>query len=52
MKIILQRVCSACVRVDGEEVGRVNRGLLVFVAIRTGDCSKDVNYLGAEDSRT
>jgi len=45
MKVILQRVCSACVRVDGEEVGRVNRGLLVFIAIRTGDCSKDVDYL-------
>ena len=45
MKVVLQRVRSACVRVDGEEVGRVNRGLLVFIAIRTGDCSKDVDYL-------
>lgn len=45
MKVILQRVRSACVRVDGKEVGRINRGLLVFIAIRTGDCSRDVDYL-------
>jgi D-tyrosyl-tRNA(Tyr) deacylase len=45
MKVILQRVRSARVRVDGKEVGQINRGLLVFVAIRTGDCSKDVDYL-------
>ncbi|PIE68966.1 MAG: D-tyrosyl-tRNA(Tyr) deacylase [Deltaproteobacteria bacterium] len=37
MKLLLQRVRQGCVRVDGEEVGRVGRGLVVFVGFGMDD---------------
>lgn len=37
MRIVLQRVSSAAVRVAGEEVGRIGRGLLVLVGVESGD---------------
>jgi len=37
MKLVIQRVSSAQVRVAGETVGRIGRGLLVFVAAEKGD---------------
>jgi len=37
MRCVLQRVSSAAVRVDGHEVARIGRGLLVLVGIETGD---------------
>ena len=37
MRLILQRVRSASVRVAGEVVGEIGTGLLVFVGIERGD---------------
>lgn len=37
MRIVLQRVVEASVRVGDEEVGRIGRGLLVLVAVERGD---------------
>jgi D-aminoacyl-tRNA deacylase len=37
MRVVLQRVSSASVTVDGEVVGRIGRGLLVLVGIERGD---------------
>ncbi|MEM7052096.1 MAG: D-aminoacyl-tRNA deacylase [Acidobacteriota bacterium] len=37
MRIVLQRVSSAAVRVDDEEVGAIGRGLLLLVAIEPDD---------------
>ncbi|MGD2116682.1 MAG: D-aminoacyl-tRNA deacylase [Acidobacteriota bacterium] len=37
MRLILQRVSSAAVRVDGEEVGRIGRGMLVLAGVERGD---------------
>ena len=37
MRIVLQRVSSAAVRVEGEVVGEIGRGLLVLVGIERGD---------------
>jgi D-tyrosyl-tRNA(Tyr) deacylase len=45
VKILLQRVSGASVSVAGEEVGRIGRGLVVFVAVANGDTEKDVQYL-------
>ena len=45
MKLILQRVSSAIVFVDEEEISRINKGLLVFFCAEKGDCEKQVNYL-------
>ncbi|MBA7603787.1 D-aminoacyl-tRNA deacylase [subsurface metagenome] len=45
MKALLQRVTSASVSVDGEVVGRIGRGLVVFVGVAAGDSEKDAQYL-------
>ena len=45
MKVLLQRVESASVRVSGEVVGRIGQGLVVFVGVAGGDSEKDARYL-------
>lgn len=37
MRVVVQRVSSASVRVAGETVGRIGRGLLLLVGIERGD---------------
>ncbi len=37
MRLVVQRVRSAAVRVGGETVGRIGRGLLVFAGVEKGD---------------
>ena len=37
MKLVIQRVSRAEVRVEGESVGRIGRGLLVLVGAEKGD---------------
>jgi D-tyrosyl-tRNA(Tyr) deacylase len=45
MKVLLQRVSRAAVRVNGETVGRVGAGLVVFVGVEQGDEREDADYL-------
>jgi len=45
MKALLQRVTGASVSVGGEEVGRIGRGLVVFLGVAGGDAEKDAQYL-------
>ena len=45
MKALLQRVTAASVSVGGEVVGRIGRGLVVFVGVANGDTEKDAQYL-------
>ncbi len=45
MKALLQRVTRASVSVGGEVVGRIGRGLVVFVGVASGDTEKDAQYL-------
>jgi D-tyrosyl-tRNA(Tyr) deacylase len=45
MKALLQRVTGASVSIAGEVVGRINRGLVVFVGVAGEDTEKDVQYL-------
>ncbi len=45
MKVLLQRVTGASVSVASEVVGRIGRGLVVFVGVASGDTEKDAQYL-------
>jgi len=45
MKLLIQRVTHASVEVDGNTVGKIDTGLLVFMGCRAGDTVADVDYL-------
>lgn len=45
MRAVVQRVKEAAVSVDGEECGRIGRGLLVFLGVQEGDTIEDVQWL-------
>jgi len=45
MRALIQRVSSAAVRVDGETVGEVGRGLLVLVCAMQGDSEEKADWL-------
>ena len=45
MKALLQRVKKASVVVDGDVVGRIDHGLVVFIGVAQSDTEKDVYYL-------
>ena len=45
LKALLQRVTSASVAVNGEVVGKIDRGLVVFIGVAQGDTEKDATYL-------
>ncbi|PZC42423.1 MAG: D-tyrosyl-tRNA(Tyr) deacylase [Chloroflexi bacterium] len=45
MRIILQRVKSANVKVSDSVVGEIQKGLLVFVGIAAEDNDEDVDYI-------
>jgi D-tyrosyl-tRNA(Tyr) deacylase len=46
MRAVVQRVTSARVEVDGQIVGEIERGLVVFVGIGKDDDDADVAYVG------
>ncbi len=41
MRAVVQRVSEACVVVDGERVGAIGRGLLVYLGAGKGDGARD-----------
>ncbi|MCH9682870.1 MAG: D-tyrosyl-tRNA(Tyr) deacylase, partial [Deltaproteobacteria bacterium] len=41
MKTVVQRVSRAQVRVDGEVVGRIDRGVMLLVGVERGDTEAD-----------
>ena len=43
MRIVIQRVSRAEVRIDGAVVGRIGRGLLLLVGIEKGDSASDLD---------
>jgi len=45
VKALIQRVSKASVSVAGEEVGRIGRGLVVFLGVANGDMERDAQYL-------
>ncbi len=45
MKLVIQRVAKASVSVDGEIVGKVNKGYMILVGVMDGDTVEDVDVL-------
>ena len=45
MKLLVQRVLNASVEVNGQVVGKINTGLLVFLGIEKGDTTDCANFL-------
>lgn len=45
MRLLVQRVERASVRVEGREIASIQRGLLVFVGIAKDDDNEDLQYL-------
>ena len=45
MRVVIQRVSEAAVRVEGEVVGEIGPGLMVLLGIETTDTQEDVNWL-------
>ena len=51
MRAVVQRVSSASVRVEGDVVGAIGRGLLVLLGAGRGDTSENVTRLAAKIAR-
>lgn len=45
MKIVIQRVSEACVKVDGKIVGEIGKGLMLLVGIDENDEKPDADWL-------
>ena len=45
MKVLVQRVISSEVKVDGKIVGQSGPGLLLFVGFTETDTSKEIDYM-------
>ena len=44
MRALLQRVRRADVTVDGEVIGKIGQGLLVFLGVMDGDTESEMEY--------
>lgn len=45
MRVVIQRVSSASVTVDGNVTGTINKGLLVLQGVEDADGAEDINWL-------
>ena len=45
MRAVLQRVTNAEVKVDGEIIGSVGKGILIFLGVSDDDTEKDLQYI-------
>jgi len=44
MRLVVQRVKSASVKVDGEIKGKIDKGFMVLLGVKQGDTDKDLEY--------
>lgn len=51
MRLVIQRVRSARVLVDGDTVGQIDRGLLVLIGVGQGDGESEANWLADKTSK-
>jgi D-tyrosyl-tRNA(Tyr) deacylase len=45
MRVVLQRVARAEVRVDGERLGSIDRGYLLLVGFKSGDSEETLSWM-------
>ena len=45
MKLVIQRVKEASVKVEGNIVGKIDNGFLVLIGIKKGDTKEQADYL-------
>jgi len=45
MRAVIQRVLQAKVEVDGQQVGKIDKGLLVYLSVGKGDSEKDAEFM-------
>ena len=45
MRAVVQRVLDAQVQVDGQCIGKIERGLLVYLGVHKDDTDKDFDYI-------
>lgn len=45
MRVVVQRVSEARVRIDGEVVGEIGVGLLALVGVKAGDGPREIEFL-------
>ena len=45
MRAVVQRVGEASVSVDGVEIARIGRGVVVYLGVRRGDGETEIEYL-------
>jgi len=50
MRLVIQRVTEASVKVDGEIVGAIQNGLMILVGIEDADSQEDIEWLAAKVS--
>ena len=48
MKTVIQRVKSANVKVGGETIGAINKGLLILIGVEPDDTEAEVNWIGCD----
>ena len=45
MKVVIQRVKNASVKVDGKIVGKIGKGYMVLIGIKQDDTISEADYL-------
>jgi D-tyrosyl-tRNA(Tyr) deacylase len=48
MRAVVERVLNARVTVDGQDVGHIGKGLLIYLGIGESDTDKDLEYLAVK----
>lgn len=48
MRLVIQRVTTAAVTIDGTTVGSINAGVMCLVGIENGDSESDADWLAAK----
>ena len=48
MRCVIQRVSEAYVTVDGQETGRIEKGLCAIIGVEKGDTEKDALYMAGK----